>query len=63
MSSSSKPTIMAKTIIVAGYVMISGVIKGTPFDQGHSPAIEGSTVAAKYWELYTARKDLRTTLK
>ena len=44
-------------------IMISGVIKGTPFDQGHSPAIEGSTVAAKYWELYTARKDLRTTLK
>jgi NAD(P)-dependent dehydrogenase (short-subunit alcohol dehydrogenase family) len=44
-------------------IMISGVIKGTAFDQGTSPAIEGRTVAAKYWELYTARKDLRTTLK
>jgi NAD(P)-dependent dehydrogenase (short-subunit alcohol dehydrogenase family) len=44
-------------------IMISGVIKGTSFDQGKMPAIEGSTVAAKYWELYTARKDLRTTLK
>jgi len=44
-------------------IMVSGTIKGTPFDQGNSPAIEGSRVAAKYWELYTARKDLRTTLK
>jgi NADP-dependent 3-hydroxy acid dehydrogenase YdfG len=44
-------------------IMISGVIKGTPFDRGNSPTIEGGTVAAKYWELYTARKVLRTTLK
>jgi NADP-dependent 3-hydroxy acid dehydrogenase YdfG len=44
-------------------IMISGVIKGTAFDQGEVPAIEGSTVAAKYWELYTGRKVLRTTLK
>ena len=49
--------------IYVAEIMISGVIKGTPFDQGNSPTIEGSTVAAKYWELYTARKDLRTTLK
>jgi NADP-dependent 3-hydroxy acid dehydrogenase YdfG len=44
-------------------IMVSGIIKGTAFDQGQMPAIEGSTVAAKYWELYTARKVLRTTLK
>lgn len=43
-------------------IMIAGVIKGTPFDQGSRPPIDGRTVAAKYWELYTARKDLRTTL-
>jgi hypothetical protein len=43
--------------------MIAGVIKGTSFDQGNSAAIEGSRVAAKYWELYTARKELRTTVK
>jgi NADP-dependent 3-hydroxy acid dehydrogenase YdfG len=43
-------------------IMISGVIKGTSFDQGQMPAIEGSTVAQKYWELYTGRKELRTTL-
>jgi NAD(P)-dependent dehydrogenase (short-subunit alcohol dehydrogenase family) len=44
-------------------MMIAGTIKGTPFDQGSRPTIEGSTVAAKYWELYTARTQLRTTLK
>jgi len=44
-------------------IMISGVIKGTAFDQGQMPAIEGATVANKYWELYTGRKVLRTTLK
>jgi NADP-dependent 3-hydroxy acid dehydrogenase YdfG len=44
-------------------VMIAGTIKGTPFDQGNSPTIEGGTVAAKYWELYTARRELRTTIK
>jgi NAD(P)-dependent dehydrogenase (short-subunit alcohol dehydrogenase family) len=44
-------------------IMISGVIKGTAFDQGQMPAIEGGTVAAKYWDLYTGRKVLRTTLK
>jgi hypothetical protein len=42
-------------------IVISGVVKGTPFDQGNSAAIEGTTVAARYWEHYTARK--RTTLK
>ena len=49
--------------IYVAEIMVSGVIKGTSFDQGNSPTIEGKTVAAKYWELYTARKDLRTTLK
>lgn len=44
-------------------IMVAGAIKGTPFDRGGPNAIEGSTVAAKYWELYSARKDLRTTIK
>ncbi len=43
-------------------MMIAGSIRGTPFDRGQ-PTIEGKTVAAKYWELYSARKELRTTLK
>jgi NAD(P)-dependent dehydrogenase (short-subunit alcohol dehydrogenase family) len=44
-------------------IMISGVIKGTSFDTGQMPAIEGSRVAAKYWDLYTGRKELRTTIQ
>jgi NAD(P)-dependent dehydrogenase (short-subunit alcohol dehydrogenase family) len=44
-------------------VVIAGTIKGTPFDQGNTPTIAGSAVAAKYWELYTARRELRTTIK
>jgi NADP-dependent 3-hydroxy acid dehydrogenase YdfG len=44
-------------------IMVAGVIKGTSFDQGHLPAIEGSRVAAKYWELYTGREELRTTIQ
>ncbi len=49
--------------IYVGEIMISGTIKGTPFDRGQGATIEGKTVAEKFWELYTARKELRTTLK
>ena len=55
-------TKLAPDGIYVGEIMISGSIKGTPFDQGQA-TIEGKTVAARYWELYTARKELRTTLK
>jgi NAD(P)-dependent dehydrogenase (short-subunit alcohol dehydrogenase family) len=48
--------------IYVGEIMISGSIKGTPFDRGQA-TIEAKTVADKYWELYTARKELRTTIK
>lgn len=44
-------------------VTVAGVIKGTAFDNGQMPAIEGSRIAAKYWELYTGRKELRTTIQ
>jgi NAD(P)-dependent dehydrogenase (short-subunit alcohol dehydrogenase family) len=44
-------------------IMIAGTIKGSSFDRGNTPTIEGERVAAKYWELYTARRDLRTTIK
>lgn len=49
--------------IYVGEIMIAGTIKGTPFDRGQGPTIEGKTVAEKYWELYTARKELRTVLR
>ncbi len=48
--------------IYVGEIMISGSIKGTPSDQGQA-TIDGKTVAEKYWDLYTARKDVRATLK
>lgn len=44
-------------------IMIAGTIKGSSFDRGNGPTIEGSHVASKYWELYTARRGLRTTIK
>lgn len=44
-------------------IMIGGTIKGTVFDRGGGPTIEGQAVAAKYWELYTARRELRTTIR
>ena len=49
--------------IYVGEIMVVGSIKGTAFDRGQGPAIEGKTVAEKYWDLYTARKEVRTTLK
>jgi hypothetical protein len=48
--------------IYVGEIMISGSIKGTPFDQGQA-TIDSKTVAEKYWDLYAARKDVRATLK
>jgi NADP-dependent 3-hydroxy acid dehydrogenase YdfG len=44
-------------------IVIAGTIKGTTFDRGNGPTIEGGTVAAKYWELYTTRRELRTTIR
>jgi len=44
-------------------IMISGTIKGTAFDSGDGSAIDGKTVATKFWQLYTARTDLRATIK
>ncbi|HVU49750.1 MAG TPA: SDR family NAD(P)-dependent oxidoreductase [Polyangia bacterium] len=49
--------------IYVGEIMVSGSIKGTAFDRGDGSAIDPKTVAAKYWEIYTARKDVRTTVK
>ena len=43
--------------IYVGEVTIAGAIKGTPTDSGN--AIEGATVADKFWELYQARDDVR----
>jgi len=40
--------------VFVGEVMVLGLVKGTAFDQGGA-TIEASSVAAKYWELYSTR--------
>jgi len=47
--------------IYVGEIMVTGTIKGSSFDRGNGN-LEGATVAAKYWEMYTARKDLRAKI-
>jgi NADP-dependent 3-hydroxy acid dehydrogenase YdfG len=42
--------------IYVGEVQVLGMVKGTAFDRG-AATIEAQTIAAKFWELYTARKD------
>jgi NAD(P)-dependent dehydrogenase (short-subunit alcohol dehydrogenase family) len=44
--------------VYVGEVMIAGVVKGTPFDQG-GQAIDGATVAGRFWDLYQAREEIR----
>jgi NAD(P)-dependent dehydrogenase (short-subunit alcohol dehydrogenase family) len=49
--------------IYVGEIMVAGTIKGSAFDSGDGSAIEAKTVAAKYWDLYKARKEVRTTIR
>jgi NADP-dependent 3-hydroxy acid dehydrogenase YdfG len=42
--------------VFVGEVMVLSVVKGTAFDQGQG-TIDAVTVGAKFWELYTERKD------
>jgi len=45
--------------VYVGEIMIAGTVKGSDFDQAGRGTIEGRTVAEKFWEMYTARKDVR----
>lgn len=47
--------------IYVGELMVMSTIKGTSFDQGNS-TLEATTVAAKFWELAAARKDISVPL-
>ncbi len=40
--------------IYVGQVVVMGSVKGTAFDTGNAN-LEGSTIANKFWELYTSR--------
>ncbi len=44
--------------VYVGEVMVTGLVKGTVSDSG-SATVEGATVAAKFWELYSARTEIR----
>ena len=44
--------------IYVGEVMVAGTIKGTPWDQGNG--IEGARIANAFWDLYQARREIRT---
>lgn len=39
--------------------MVAGMLKGTGSDNGHA-IIESAAVARKFWELYMARRGLRS---
>ncbi len=43
--------------IYVGEVVINGMVKGTAFDSGHA-TLEASTVAAKFWDVFSARAPL-----
>ena len=49
--------------VFVGEVMISGAVKGTAFDTGALPSIDPDAIAARYWEMYTERKDIRATFR
>ena len=42
--------------VYVGEVMVLGAVKGTVFDQGNA-SIEAKTIADKFWQLHTERKD------
>jgi short-subunit dehydrogenase len=43
--------------VYVGEVMVLGAVKGTQFDQGNA-TIEATTIAGKFWDLHTSRKEL-----
>lgn len=48
--------------IYVGEVMVSGIVKGTAWDNG-SATLEASTVASRFWDLYSARRDLSVSVQ
>jgi NADP-dependent 3-hydroxy acid dehydrogenase YdfG len=44
--------------VYVGEVMVAGTVKGTAWDSG-SATLDAATIAAKFWELYKARGEVR----
>ena len=47
--------------VYVGEVMVAGAIKGTAWDSG-GQGIEPAAIAAKFWELYQARGEVRARI-
>ncbi|HEU4580771.1 MAG TPA: SDR family NAD(P)-dependent oxidoreductase [Polyangiaceae bacterium] len=47
--------------IYVGEVMVLGLVKGTPWDQGNA-TLEARSVAEKFWELYSARSQVGVSI-
>ena len=47
--------------VYVGEVMVAGAVKGTAFASGGA-GIEASAIAAKFWELYQARGEIRARI-
>ena len=45
--------------VYVGEVIVTGTIKGSAFDTGNGN-LDGSVVAQKFWDLFTARTDITT---
>lgn len=47
--------------IYVGQVVVTGLVKGTPWDDGNA-TLEASSVAERFWQLYRARSETSVTL-
>jgi hypothetical protein len=47
--------------VYVGEVVVTGFVKGTPFDNGNA-TIDPKDIAAKFWELQAARGDVSATI-
>jgi hypothetical protein len=47
--------------VYVGEVMVKGTVKGTAWDDG-SATLEASRIAEEFWSLYTARKDVYSSV-
>jgi len=52
---------LAKEGVYVGEVLVTGMVKGTAFDSGNA-TLEASTIASKFYELYTTRSVNTTKL-
>jgi NAD(P)-dependent dehydrogenase (short-subunit alcohol dehydrogenase family) len=47
--------------VFVGEVVVTGLVKGTPWDNGNA-TIDPKDIAAKFWQLHSARSDVSATI-